>query len=148
MAKRRENWKSAEGWPASKVELRPLSWITPYENNPRSHPPAQIELIAASMREDGVTSPILTDENGVIIYGHGRRLAALQNGYDEYPVIIAKGWSDDKKRAVRIKDNSYSGLSGWDQELIRGEIAMLKSTGYELTLLGFGDTQLVQFMAN
>ena len=143
--KRHEDWRQAEKWPASKVELRPINWIKPYENNPRTHPPAQIELIASSMREDGVTSPILVDEEGVIIAGHGRRLAAIQNGYAEYPIVIARGWSDKKKMSVRLKDNSYAALSGWDKELVRGEIVQLQAMDYDVKLLGFGDTQLVQF---
>lgn len=71
MAKRLE-----ETWPASKVALWPIEKIRPYEKNPRQHSQAQIDLIASSMKDDGVTAPILVDEAGVIIYGHGRRLAA------------------------------------------------------------------------
>jgi hypothetical protein len=141
-----EDWSTPKNWPATKIEMRPLSWIREYPGNPRTHPPAQIELLASSMREDGVTAPILVDEGGVILAGHGRRLAALQNGYMEYPVVVARGWSEEKKRAVRIKDNAFALMSGWDQELLRAEIGLLKVDGYELKLLGFGDAQLVNFM--
>lgn len=147
MAKKQkpEDWSTPKTWPASKVEMRPLSWVKEYESNPRSHPPAQIDLLARSMRDEGVTMPILVDDGGVIIAGHGRRLAALQNGYNEYPVVIARGWSEEKKRAARIKDNSYGLMSGWTQELLRGELIQLKAADYDLTLLGFGDAQLVTF---
>src|SRR5512146_293876 len=92
-------------WPAAKVSLWPIGKIKPYPHNPRTHPPAQIELIARSMKEDGVTAPILVDEKGVIIYGHGRLAAARQCGFKRYPVAVARGWSDARKRAARIKDN-------------------------------------------
>lgn len=136
-----------ESWPASKVELWALDRIKPYGRNPKVHPEAQIELIAASMREDGVTAPILVDEAGVIIYGHGRRQAALRNGYDAYPVVQAVGWTEERKRAVRIKDNSYAALAGWDAKLLKGELLDLKMAGYEMPLLGFAEAQLVSFMA-
>lgn len=135
----------AFSWPASKVELRDIGKIIPYGDNPRTHPPGQITLIAASMKEDGVTAPILVDENGIILYGHGRRLAAIENGYTRYPVIVARGLSEAKKKALRVKDNSLALMSGWDRSLIVGEIASLKTSGYNIGLLGFGEAQLVQF---
>lgn len=140
-----DDWSKSEAWPASKVQMRPLSWIKEYEANPRSHPPAQIDLLARSMRDDGVTMPILVDEDGVIIAGHGRRMAAMQNGFGEYPVVIARGWSEEQKRAARIKDNSYGIMSGWTLDLLRGEIMQLKAVDYDVKLLGFGDAQLVEF---
>ncbi len=132
-----------EQWPASKTELRSLESIKPYEKNPRTHPPEQIDLIARSMQDDGVTTPILVDENGVIIAGHGRRLAALKNEYEKYPVVVARGWSEDKKRAVRLKDNAYGLLSGWDKALIGAELAELKVAGFDMPLLGFPESQLI-----
>lgn len=135
-----------KSWPAAKVEMRSLESILPYQHNPRTHPPAQIELLAASMKEDGVTAPIMVDEDGVILYGHGRLLAAKKNGFKKFPVIVAAGLSEDRKRAIRIKDNQIALLSGWDNELVKFEIESLKRTGYDVALLGFGEAQLVQFM--
>jgi ParB-like chromosome segregation protein Spo0J len=102
------NLQREKSWPASKVEIWPIEKISPYKNNPRSHSEDQVDLIAKSMEDDGVTAPILVDEKGEIIYGHGRRLAAMKNGYAKYPVIVARGWSEDKKRAARVKDNSIA----------------------------------------
>jgi hypothetical protein len=119
-----------------------LAHIWPYENNPRRHPPEQLALLAASMRDEGVTMPILVDEAGIIIAGHGRLAAAQQNGFEEYPVVIARGWSDEKKRAARIRDNSVALLSTWDAVLITSEIQSLKLAGYDIPLLGFPETQL------
>ena len=124
-------------WPASRVEMWKLDKIRPYENNPRVHSPEQISLLAASMREEGVTMPILVDDAGVIIAGHGRLDAAVENKFEEYPVVVARGWSEQKKRAARIKDNSISNLSEWSDELLRLEIGALKLEGYDVPLLGF-----------
>ena len=137
--------KPSASWPAANVEMRSLDSIKAYDKNPRTHPPEQIALLAASMRDDGVTMPILVDDAGVIIAGHGRRLGALANGFTEYPVVVAKGWSEEQKRAARIKDNSYGLMSGWDQQLIRTEIGNLKVAGFDVALLGFPETQLRQW---
>jgi len=134
-------------WPAATVRMWPLEQIIPYGKNPRQHSPEQVDLIAKSMLEDGVTSPILVDEEGVIIYGHGRRMAAEKNGFTKYPVIVAKGWSDQQKRAYRIKDNSLALLSTWSTDLLRVELGELSAAGYDMPLLGFDDVQLVSFMS-
>lgn len=99
------------------------------------------------MRDDGVTMPILVDEAGVIIAGHGRRLAAAKNGFEEYPVVIARGWTEERKRAVRLKDNAVALLSGWDHDLIRTELSGLQLVGYDVKLLGFSEASLRQWGA-
>ena len=81
--------KSAKEWPASSVEMRAISELVPYANNSRTHSPAQVEQIAASMREFGWTSPVLVDENGMIIAGHGRVLAAAKLNMADVPVMVA-----------------------------------------------------------
>lgn len=132
-------------WPAADVQMRKLDQIKPYPSNPRTHPQAQISQLAKDMIEDGVTMPILIDEDGIIIAGHGRLLAAQANGFEEYPVVIARGWSEERKRAVRLKDNQVALLSGWDHELVRSEIYSLKSAGYDVQLLGFSEASLRGF---
>lgn len=134
-----------ETWPASKTELWPIEKIKPYAKNPRTHSDEQTRLIAASMASDGVTAPILVDEEGEIIAGHGRRLAAIANGFTRYPVIVARGWSDDRKRAVRLKDNSLASLSGWNKQLMTFELAELQSTGFDLLTLGLEEYELRSF---
>lgn len=133
---------AATDWPASKIEMWPLSKIIPYDNNPRSHPPEEVDALALDMREDGVTTAILVDEKGVIIFGHCRRLSALKNDYTEYPVMVARGWTEEKKRAVRIKDNARALMGGWDDKLLRIEVGELKLAGYQLNRLGFPKIEL------
>lgn len=135
-------------WPAARVKMWPIGKIKPYEKNPRTHPESQIELLAASMVSDGVIAPILVDEDGVIIYGHGRRLAALKNGFKQYPVSIAEGWSDEQKQKVRITDNSIGALSGWDENYLVGELQVLSDAKIDLKGLGFSADQLAGFGFN
>lgn len=135
--------------PAGHPALHPETWaldrIQPYPNNPRTHPKAQIELLAELLKRRGVDQPIVVDEDGVILKGHGRRMAAMLAGLDDFPVIVRKGLSEVEKSAMRIEDNQVALLSGWDRELIREEMTMLKAAGYEMPLLGFGEGQLVAF---
>jgi len=136
---------AAPAWVAMKPELWPLDRIKPYPGNPRTHPPEQIELLAVLMKKHGVDQPIVVDELGEILKGHGRRLAAAEAEFTHFPVVQHHGLSEAEKKAMRIADNQTALLSGWDRDLIRSDLVWLKSSGYEMKLLGFGDAQLVQF---
>lgn len=72
--------KAGLEWPADKVERRPVAALVPYARNARTHSPAQVDQIAASIREWGFTNPVLLDEADGIIAGHGRVLAAKKVG--------------------------------------------------------------------
>src|SRR5690606_7827620 len=82
---------SPQTWPASVVERHPVSTLIPYARNARTHSQAQVAKIAASIREWGWTSPILIDESGTILAGHGRVLAAQFLGLEEVPCVVARG---------------------------------------------------------
>ena len=86
-------------WPADKVERRDVASLVPYARNARTHSPAQVAAIAASIREWGWTVPVLVDDAGGIIAGHGRILAAQKLGITEVPVMVAAGWTEAQKRA-------------------------------------------------
>lgn len=124
-------------WPADKVERRDLGSLLPYAKNSRTHSDAQVAQIAASMKEWGWTTPILIDESGQIIAGHGRILAARKLGYDQAPVMVAEGWSDAKKRAYVIADNKLALNAGWDDELLALELSELGELGFDMELTGF-----------
>src|SRR6202049_5121075 len=134
-------------WPADRVERWPLGRIKPYSSNPLLHTPEQVAQIAASMKRFGVTAPVLVDEDGVLIYGHGRRLAAVQLGYTELPVSVARGWAEEDKRAYRIADNQLGRTAEWDVPLLTSELKELQLAGYDMPLLGFPDLKLVEFLA-
>jgi ParB-like chromosome segregation protein Spo0J len=93
------NQPALKPWPADKVQRRPVAELAPYARNARLHSDAQVAQIAASIGEWGWTMPVLLDEAGGIIAGHGRVLAAKRLGIDAVPCMVAKGWSDAQKRA-------------------------------------------------
>jgi DNA modification methylase len=134
-------------WPADKVERRTLAQIVPSARNARTHSAAQLDQIAASMREWGVTTPILLDENGTVIAGHGRVLAAQKLGFTELPVMIARGWTKEQIRAYALADNKLALNAGWDPELLRLELTDLKAMGVGLHLLGFADDELADIFS-
>lgn len=129
-------------WPADAVERRPLEALVPYARNSRTHSPAQVAQLAASVRQWGWTMPVLIDEAGGIIAGHGRVLAAKQLGLSEVPVMIARGWTEAQKRAYVIADNQLALSAGWDNDLLRAELGDLKAEGFDLGLTGFGLPEL------
>src|SRR5437667_11874591 len=95
-------------WPADRVERWPIERLIPYANNARLHSAADLEKIAASIRKWGWTMPVLTDEDGVPIAGHARVGAAALLGLTSIPVIVARGWSEEEKRAYRLADNQLA----------------------------------------
>jgi len=129
-------------WPADAVERRAVAALVPYARNARTHSPEQVAQIAASIREWGWTVPVLVDDAGTIIAGHGRVLAAQSLGITDVPVMIATGWSEAQKRAYVIADNKLALNAGWDAELLPVELGDLKGMGFDLGLTGFGELEL------
>ena len=124
-------------WPADKVERRPVSGLVPYARNARTHSDEQVAQIAASIREWGWTTPVLIDETGGIIAGHGRVMAAQRLGLAEVPCMVAAGWSKAQRDAYVIADNKLAINSGWDNDLLRIELKSLDEAGFDLALTGF-----------
>ena len=124
-------------WPADKVERRSVASLVPYARNPRTHSPDQVDQLAASIREWGWTVPVLIDEQGGLLAGHGRVLAAKKLGLAEIPVMVAEGWSEAQKRAYVIADNKLTLNGGWDDELLKVELDELGALDFDLALTGF-----------
>src|SRR5882757_7159899 len=97
-ARTREAAGNQRPWPADKVERWAIDRLIPYAKNARTHTDAQVAAIAASIKEWGWTSPALVGEDGGLITGHARVLAARQLGIAEVPVMVAAGWSEAQKR--------------------------------------------------
>jgi hypothetical protein len=110
--------------------------------NARTHTDAQVAQIAAAIREWGWTNPVLIDENGTIIAGHGRVLAARQLELAEVPVMVARGWSEAQKRAYVLADNKLALNAGWNEELLAIEVAGLAEMGFNVPLIGFSEDEL------
>jgi ParB-like chromosome segregation protein Spo0J len=128
--------------PADKIERRLVKDLIPYARNSRTHSDAQVAQIAASIKEWGWTMPILVDEAGGIIAGHGRVMAARSLGHKDVPVVIASGWSETKKRAYVIADNKLALNAGWDNEMLSLELQELQDVGFDLDLLGFDPSEM------
>jgi ParB-like chromosome segregation protein Spo0J len=112
------------------VEMRPISSIRPYANNPRRNDHA-IDAVATSITKFGCRQPIVVDEEGVIIVGHTRYKAALKLGMIEVPVHVAVGLSPGKAQEYRLADNQTVTHSQWDEERLLMElIAFTKRTGW------------------
>lgn len=135
-------------WPADRVERRPVQHLVADARNARTHTDAQVAQIAAAIREWGWTNPVLIDENGTIIAGHGRVLAARLLGIPDVPVMVARGWSEAQKRAYILADNKLALNAGWNEELLAIEVAGLADMGFDLPLIGFSEDELVALSAS
>src|SRR6202049_2840251 len=111
-----EKGSAMTNWPADKVERWPVAKLVPNARNARTHSDEQVTQLAASIKEFGWTIPVLVDEAGGIIAGHGRILAAHRLGIEDVPVMVAAGWSDAKKRAYMLADNKLTLNGEWDLE--------------------------------
>lgn len=136
-----------EQWPADKVERRPISALIPYARNARTHSDEQVAQIAASIREWGWTNPVLVDEDGTLIAGHGRVLAARKLGLEDVPVMVASGWSEAQRRAYVLADNKLALNAGWDAALLAGELKGLAELGFDAGLAGFSADELAALTA-
>ena len=129
-------------WPAAEVTLRQISELTPYKRNARTHSKAQIEELCESIKLWGWTNPVLIDEEGTILAGHGRVMAAERLELAQVPCIVAEGWSDEQKAAYVIADNKLALNAGWDLDILATEFADLKAVDFDLTLTGFSAKEL------
>ena len=129
------------------IAWRPLGELIPYARNPRTHSDAQVAQIAASIREFGWTNPVLVDGASGIIAGHGRVLAARKLGLERVPVIELAHMSEAQKRAYVLADNQLALNAGWDEALLRLELADLSELGFDLGLIGFGEGELERLLA-
>lgn len=123
------------------VEKKP-SELIPYANNSRTHSDGQVAQICASIREYGFTNPILIDEEGTIIAGHGRAKAAMRLGMESVPCIVLRGLTKAQKKAYVIADNKMALNAGWDEEKLRLELEGLKELDFDLSLTGFSEEEM------
>lgn len=129
-------------------ERMPVSALTPYASNSRTHSDEQIQQIAASIREFGFTNPVLVDDDDGIIAGHGRVMAAKALGIEEVPCLRLVGLTDAQRRAYVIADNQLALNAGWDEATLRAELQALQGLEFNLDLLGFNPDELDALMAD
>src|SRR5713101_1401640 len=111
---------------AQRIELWPIDRLIPFARNPRTHSEAQVAQIAASIVEFGFLNPILVDTKAGILAGHGRLLAARQLQLRQVPVIVLDHLTELQKRGYILADNQIALTAGWDEELLRMELAALQ----------------------
>jgi DNA modification methylase len=138
---------SKQKWPAESVKMVKVDDLIPYARNARTHSDEQVAQIAASIKEWGWTIPVLVDEVGTLIAGHGRIMAARKLGLKEVPAMTATGWTEAQKKAYVIADNKLALNAGWDLDLLKIELADLGELGFDVGLTGFGDDELADLLA-
>jgi DNA modification methylase len=129
-----------------RIEQWPLARLQPYARNAKLHGPDQVAKIAASLAEFGWTVPCLVGDDGELIAGHGRVLAATQLGLTEAPVIVLGHLTEAQRRAYRIADNKLT-ESPWDEALLSAELNELLAEDFDLSLIGFSDGELDKLLA-
>lgn len=134
------------------VVYRPISDLKPDPRNARTHPKRQLEQLRASILQFGFTNPILVDEEGLLIAGHGRLRAARDIGLPTVPVIELPGLSEAEKKVLRLADNKIALNAGWDLEILKLELAEIATleVDLDLSLTGFasGEIDVVLKAAN
>ncbi len=126
----------------TELQLVPLDKLVPYQNNARTHSPEQINKLRSSLREFGFINPVIIDRNYGIIAGHGRAIAAREEGINEVPCVFADHLTEAQKKAYIIADNRMALDAGWDEELLRIEIEELQGMDFDPLLTGFDEKEL------
>ena len=126
----------------SEMQLVPIGKLVPYANNARTHSPEQINKLRSSLREFGFINPVIIDRDFGVIAGHGRILAAKEEGITEVPCVFADHLTEAQKKAYIIADNRMAMDAGWDEELLRVEIEALQAQAFDLSLTGFDEKEL------
>lgn len=123
------------------TESWPLKDIKPYKNNAKIHDPASVTKLATAIKELGFDVPIVVDAEGVIIKGHGRRLAAMELGLKFVPVIVRDDLTPEQAKAARLSDNRVAEGEN-NLELLQSELADLAGMDIDLGMIGFDEREL------
>lgn len=124
----------------------PLDELVPYARNARTHSKEQILQLRASIREFGFLNPCLIDKDYNVIAGHGRIMAAREEGLTELPCVFAEHLTEAQKRAYIIADNRLAMNAGWDEEMLSVELSELEGADFSIDLLGFTDAELQELL--
>ena len=126
----------------TEMQLVPITKLVPYVNNARTHSPEQINKLRSSLREFGFINPVIIDRDFGVIAGHGRILAAKEEGIAEVPCVFADHLTEAQKKAYILADNRMAMDAGWDEVLLRVEIEALQAETFDLSLTGFDEKEL------
>ena len=126
----------------TEMQLIPIDKLVPYVNNARTHSAEQILKLRSSLREFGFVNPIIIDREFNVIAGHGRLMAAKEEGIEEVPCVFVDYLTDAQKKAYILADNRMAMDAGWDDELLKIEMEELQNLGYDLEFTGFDEKEL------
>ncbi len=129
------------------MQLVPLEKLVPYVNNARTHSPEQITKLRSSLREFGFINPVIIDREYSVIAGHGRILAAKEEGIKEVPCVFVDYLTEAQKKAYILADNRMALDAGWDEELLRIEIEALQGADFDVSLTGFEEQELADLFS-
>lgn len=124
------------------MQLVSIDKLVPYVNNARTHSPDQISKLRSSLREFGFINPVIIDRDYGIIAGHGRVLAAREEGINEVPCVFVDFLNEAQKKAYILADNRMALDAGWDEELLRIEIESLQGESFDISLTGFEEQEI------
>ena len=124
------------------MQLIEVDKLVPYINNARTHSPEQITKLRSSLREFGFVNPVIIDRDYNVLAGHGRILAAKDEGMKEVPCVFAEDMTEAQKKAYILADNRMALDAGWDEELLKVELEALEELGYGLEYTGFDEEEL------
>ena len=130
------------------VHIWLIDRLLPYIRNARTHSDEQVAQVAASIREFGWTNPLLVGSDGTLIAGHARLLAARKLNMTEVPVIVLDHLTESQRRALVLADNRLALNAGWDEEMLRVELAALEEDGFNLEIVGFTDEELQDLLTD
>ena len=131
----------------TEMQLVDIAKLVPYINNARTHSAEQITKLRSSLREFGFINPVIIDRDYSIIAGHGRVMAAKEEGISEVPCVFVDYLTSAQKKAYIIADNRSAQDADWDEELLRIEIESLKAENFDVSLTAFDDDELVDLFA-
>ena len=129
----------------TEMQLVAISKLIPYVNNARTHNTQQINKLRSSLREFGFINPVIIDREFNVIAGHGRIMAAKEEGINEVPCVFVDYLTEAQKKAYIIADNRMARDAGWDEELLKVEIEALQAEDFDLRLTGFDEKELAGF---
>ena len=132
----------------TEMQLVAVSKLIPYVNNARTHSAEQVMKLRSSLREFGFINPVIIDREFNVIAGHGRILAAKEEGILEVPCVFVDYLTEAQKKAYILADNRMAMDAGWDEELLRIEIEALQSEEFDIGLTGFDESEIADLFGS
>ena len=131
----------------TEMKMVPTLKLIPYVNNARTHSQEQVNKLRGSLREFGFINPVIIDADYNVIAGHGRLMAAKEEGIEEVPCVLVDYLTEAQKKAYILADNRYAQDAGWDEEMLKLEIEALEGMDFDVSLTGFDEQEIADLLA-